>query len=80
MIIKVKAYGDLKEFLDINKSEFRCIEIKNNSSLRELIDMFNIPEEYINFHTFLVNGRYAKMEDDLSDGDRVVIIPVVGGG
>ena len=80
MIIKVKAYGDLKDFLEINKNEFKRVEIKNNSSLKELIDIFNIPEEYINFHAFLVNGRYAKMEDDLSDGDRVVIIPVVGGG
>lgn len=53
------------------------VELKNNADLKELLHTLAY-EEYDLYHT--VNGKHKRFDFVLSEGDQVVLIPVLGGG
>lgn len=74
MIVNVKLFATLR----INRfSEKRC-DLPQGTSVGELIRELELPREQISI--IFVNGRHAKPETILNDGDEVSLFPPIGGG
>lgn len=53
-------------------------EIPSGARVNDVLAELPIPEE--DYFTFLVNGRHARRDSVLHDGDVVSVFPAVGGG
>ncbi|MHA2170323.1 MAG: MoaD/ThiS family protein [Candidatus Kariarchaeaceae archaeon] len=73
-MVTIRIVSYLKE---ITGYEERTIKIDNSIQIRELVSFPNIPDNRL---VVLVNEKGAKMDNFVKDDDRVVILPVVGGG
>jgi molybdopterin converting factor small subunit len=73
MKVKVKLFATLRngrgKILDMDEQEGTIIKVA---------DKLEIPEEEIAI--LLLNGRDAKLSDELTEGDTISIFPPVGGG
>jgi len=64
----------LEDLIAHTKTEF---ELTDGSDIKSLLSALNY-EKYDLYHT--VNGRHRRFDYALSEGDQVVIIPVMNGG
>jgi molybdopterin converting factor small subunit len=53
------------------------MQLRSGADLKELLQVLAY-EEYDLYHT--VNGKHKRFDYVLSEGDEVVLIPVLGGG
>ena len=70
----------VKLFATLRIGRFR-VEIRNyleGTTVERVIDGLNIPDCQVIIT--LINGKHAKPEDVLSDGDVLSLLPVVSGG
>ena len=75
--IKIKVYAELQAYLP-GKQEESVIQIREGARVRDLMESLKMPEHRVML--ILKNGKKAKEEDRLSDGDSVFFYPVIGGG
>jgi molybdopterin converting factor small subunit len=75
--IKIKVYAELQAYLP-GKQEESIMQIREGSKVRDLMESLKMPEHRVML--ILRNGKKAKEEDPLSDGDAVFFYPVIGGG
>ena len=76
--------GFVSEFRELAKTDEASIELPGGATVASLIDalrrrfpaLFPVAERAV----FLVNARNATPETVLSDGDRVLVLQVLGGG
>lgn len=73
MEIDVKLFAYLR---DGRFNEIRA-EIRDNSCVNDVIKKYDLPSEQIRL--CFVNGRHAKSDSVLNDGDTVSFFPHVGG-
>ena len=83
MQVKLKLFASLSRFLpETAKRNIAELEIDENTSIRALLDRYNLPPE--SCHLVLVNGIYhapeARDEIVLKDGDELAVWPPVAGG
>lgn len=76
--VEVEVYGELAE-LDEFKKGTRSMVLSEHSTLEDLLDELNLKYK-LNFYTFIINGQKENLRENLKDGDKVKIIPVLGGG
>ena len=62
---------------DISGYEEKSFKIDRSTQIRELVSFPNIPDNRL---VVLVNEKGARMDSLVKDDDKVVILPVVGGG
>jgi molybdopterin synthase sulfur carrier subunit len=55
-----------------------ALDVSAGSTVRDLIDRLEIPVE--SAKVIFLNGRHAKYDQVLRDGDRVAVFPPVAGG
>lgn len=55
-----------------------ALDVNAGSTVKDLIDRLNIPAE--SAKVIFLNGRHAKYDQVLTDGDRVAVFPPVAGG
>lgn len=72
MKVKIKIYeeGGVCE---------REIEV-NSGKIEEVVSYLSIDEEELSYYKILINGQKKSLRHKLSEGDEVVIFPIVGGG
>ncbi len=77
--VKVKLYATLRRhFPDLGVGEAMSVELSQGTSVKDLIDELELPEEQVK--VIFVNGTVRKEDHRLSDGDEVGVFPPVGGG
>ncbi len=79
MTIQVKLYATLRKYLpDVPLGEKTEIEVPEDSKVKDVLDILNIPEK--DAKIILVNGNRKKKTDSIQEDDLVVIFPPIGGG
>ncbi|MBD3193231.1 MAG: MoaD/ThiS family protein [Candidatus Heimdallarchaeota archaeon] len=74
--VTVKFFAGLREF-GPKKEE---VKLPKNSSIKDVLDKFKVPEEKRNV-VLLINSRpHKKIEDTLQNGDVLAIFPPIAGG
>lgn len=74
MEIKVKLIGAFR--IDRLKEEVR--ELPADTMVQDIVDELQIPNRILGI--VLVNGVHARVDDMLSDGDILSLLPILGGG
>jgi sulfur carrier protein ThiS len=78
MEVKVKLYTILKKYGEGKLDKDNNISIPEHLTLQDLMSHLNIPERSGN--VCLVNGYPRDIEYKLSEGDKVKIFSLLGGG
>jgi molybdopterin synthase sulfur carrier subunit len=74
MELKVKLFASLRKF----KPELEEIEVDDGITVLELFEKAGIPASEVAI--VLVNGRHAKLDQPLQDGETVAAFPPIAGG
>lgn len=81
MIIQVKIYGSLSHSVSVPSNllqgEGKC-DIPGGTTVGQFLEILNIPRQLP--LVLLVNGKYAKKENVLKDGDLLYMLPPMTGG
>lgn len=80
MKIEIKLLTQMKQYLPDSDmpGNTRSVEIKDDATIREVLSVLGIPEDTPK--VILLNDRQGRLDDRLNDGDRVTVLPPVGGG
>lgn len=79
MKIQLILYASLAHHMPAEAaSNSGFLEVEADSTVKGLIDRLEIPVE--SAKVIFVNGRHAKGEQALQEGDRVAVFPPVAGG
>jgi molybdopterin converting factor small subunit len=76
MQVFVKIYGDLKRHAPGGRSHF-TMRLDPGATLEDIQRRLSLPADR---HTALVNGRRAGPDVAVSDGDTLVLLPLISGG
>ncbi|MEA2070374.1 MAG: MoaD/ThiS family protein [Asgard group archaeon] len=74
--VTVKFFASLREFGPKKEK----ITLPKNSTVKDILDKYNIPEENRNVIVLINRKPHKKIDDELSNNDYVVIFPPIGGG
>jgi molybdopterin converting factor small subunit len=74
--VKVNLYAGLRGFIGGKASV--AVEIRPGQSIKEVLAGVGIPAELT--HILFVNGRAARLDSPLNDGDQLGVFPAIGGG
>ena len=72
--ITVKLFATLRRGRFENDSK----KFPSGTTVRDVIEKLNIPDEKVSI--IFLNGRHAKRDHELEDGDTLALFPPVGGG
>jgi molybdopterin synthase sulfur carrier subunit len=80
MIIEVKVFSSLRRY--IPNSERRVDrdkwDVEDGASIEQVLKMLDLPDEEV--RVLLINGRNAKKESILQEGDVLHVFPPMAGG
>jgi molybdopterin synthase sulfur carrier subunit len=74
MELEIKLFASLRKF----NPELERIEVDDGITILELFDKVGIPPSEVAI--VLVNGRHAKLDQPLHDGETVAAFPPIAGG
>jgi sulfur-carrier protein len=74
MVITVRLFAKFRE----GRFDEKELDMSQSSSIAEMLEHLKIPKKVPKI--LLVNGLSASVEDALSEGDVVVIFPMIAGG
>lgn len=74
MKIKIKLFASLR----VERFGEDVRECSQGSDVRRVVEDLSLPEEKIGI--ILLNGRHARLDDLLSEGDVLSLLPLVDGG
>lgn len=75
--IEIRFYSGLLRFSPGGTKTVK-LEVPKDSSINELLEFLNIPRTVV--YMVLVNGKQAASELALADGDKIALVPPIGGG
>lgn len=79
MVIEVKLFATLRDYLPKGSGRFSCkMDVDNSTRVQEILSRLKIPEEMPKI--ILVNGVHGKKEQVLKEGDVLSVFPPVAGG
>ncbi|MCX8110305.1 MAG: MoaD/ThiS family protein [Syntrophorhabdaceae bacterium] len=70
----------IKLFATLRTGRFseKVYEIKPNTTISNIIEELGLPSEQVSI--IFVNGRHAKPDTILKEGDEIAMFPPIGGG
>ena len=74
MELEIKLFASLRKY----NPELERIEVDDGITILELFDKVGIPPSEVAI--VLVNGRHAKLDQPLHDGETVAAFPPIAGG
>lgn len=74
MTVNVKLFATLR----VNRFSEKRFDLTQGKTVGELIKELELPQEQISI--IFVNGRHAKFDTILNEGDEVSFFPPIGGG
>lgn len=79
MKVSIECFGALKDHLPESATGNRAtLELDDGGTLADLIGALGAPQRLV--HAALIDGRRAGLEDRLSDGAEVTLMPPFTGG
>ena len=79
-MIRVEFYSVYREATGKNADEIDAEKISINRLKEMLVKKYPALQKYIQFAIFSINGRYAREDEIVKDGDIVAMFPPIGGG
>ncbi len=77
MQVNVQLFSNLREYAHTEKDNF-VVELAPEATVEQLIEYLGIPSSVQ--RVVLINGRHAKDNSPLANGDNVVLFPPMTGG
>ncbi|UCF83456.1 MAG: MoaD/ThiS family protein [Desulfobacteraceae bacterium] len=77
MRIWIRLFANLKKYAPGGDSNFN-LELGSGATVGRLLESLDVPAPVK--AVILVNGRHAKEETQLADGDTVILFPPMAGG
>jgi sulfur carrier protein ThiS len=77
--VVVKIVGYLERYLSGDQNEFK-LKLRKDSTILDLFDKLEIPENEIKYIMILVNGHQVNKETNLNSEDRISLLTPVDGG
>jgi molybdopterin converting factor small subunit len=74
--VELQAYL-VEQYSPDGKAEFEC-ELEDGATVYSLIRRLNVPEEMAS--VIVINDRSGHWDDELHEGDKVILIPPLAGG
>ncbi len=74
MLVKVQLHGVFR----IDRFKEEAVEYPAGTRVQDIVDKFMIPENLLGI--VLVNGAHGSVEDILTDGDTLALLPILDGG
>lgn len=74
MKITIKLFGVFR----IDRFKEAVCDYPPGTTAREVVTVLRIPDQL--FGIVLINGVHAQIDDHLSDGDVLSLLPILGGG
>jgi molybdopterin synthase sulfur carrier subunit len=79
MIIKVRLFANLRDYLPPGSDRFSCqIETNDGAAVGDILNRLNIPDDMPKI--ILINGIHSDQKDLLKDGDVISVFPPIAGG
>lgn len=78
MKVTVVCFGAMREFLPDPSSGRSDIELAPGGTVRSVVGALGAPERSI--HSVLVDGLRAELDQELTDGAEVTLMPPFAGG
>ena len=80
MEITIGFFANFEEKMPLSTNEEGIVKINvpENSNVSYVLKIFDIPEEEA--YIVLINGRHAKINAILDDGDEMYVFPAIVGG
>jgi len=79
MIVKVKVFADLRQYIpELGLGESLDVSVGSGSTIKQLYEQLGIPENEIKLA--FVNGLSREFDHVLSDNDEISFFSPVGGG
>jgi len=79
MKIEIILYASLACHLPAERSGNSCVlEISEGSTIRDVLASLDVPEDAPRI--LFLNGRHAKADQPLENGDRLAVFPPIAGG
>ena len=79
MKIEIALYATLSQYLPAGaESRKAVLEVRDGATALDVMNQLGIPQEYPNI--LLVNGKQARPETVVKDGETLAIFPPLAGG
>jgi molybdopterin synthase sulfur carrier subunit len=79
MKIEVKLFAQFRDFLPKGSDRFSCtLTLDSSKSVGDILRRLKLPPDSPKI--ILLNGRHAKENDPIKDGDVLSVFPPVAGG
>lgn len=78
MNVNVVCFGAMREFLPDPSSGRGAVQLAPGGTVRSVVGALGAPERLI--HAVLVDGLRADLDQELSDGAEVTLMPPFAGG
>ncbi len=76
MKASIRTYGATKDRL--GGAKWLEVEVPEKTSIRELMSILGIADDEI--MAVMMDGRFLAKEDHINEGDRLQLLPFIGGG
>lgn len=77
--VRLKLIANLRQFLPAGAQRGTCmLHVPAGSSIGELLERVGVPEP--GGEVVLLNGRDARLDDFVQEGDTVAVFPRIAGG
>jgi molybdopterin converting factor small subunit len=77
--IEVVVFATLRKYLpELALGETRKLQVSPGATVAEICETLKLPREEVK--VVMRNNRQAEMDTVVEDGDRLALIPAVGGG
>ncbi len=79
MNIEINLFASLSRYKPENTGGHSWVEVcRDGTTILDFLHQLNVPEEKVKL--IFLNGKHAKRQSVLHDGDRLGVFPPVGGG
>lgn len=78
MTVTVVCFGAMRDFLPDPSSGRSAVQLAPGGTVRSLVGALGAPERLI--HSVLVDGSRADLDQELTDGAEVTLMPPFAGG
>lgn len=80
MKVKVKFYSGFENYLKNGLKQETILHINQKDDIRSIITRF-LPEDMVGYvGMVLVNKKIVRLYDQVKEGDKIEVFPLMGGG
>jgi molybdopterin converting factor small subunit len=79
MRIEVAVFATLRRYMpELGLGETKTLEVESGTTMAEVVEMLGLPKDEVQI--VVRNHLHADLSDAVTEGDRIVFVPAIGGG